>query len=388
MSEILGTSGHDTITEDSGFPGGVPGAGSDTITGLDGDDVIAGGDGDDRLIGDGGAETPVITAETNPFPADLDVGDGSAPSFTDVNGDGVLDLVVGAADGNIYVWQRDGDRYAPLSGSDNPFGSINVGGRASPTFTDLDGDGDLDLVVGASDGSLRAWRRDDNEFIAMDDDGANLPNPFTSINVGTQSTPTFTDLNGDGHADLVVGSEAGALRAWQRDAGTGISFTELTGSNNPFASLSITPRTSPTFMDLDGDGDTDLLLGTNAYGLRAWQRNADGSFTPLSIPGLPERPPLNVYAAPSFADLDGDGGLEIVVGQDYGTLLTFALDFIANHGNDSLVGGAGDDTLAGGAGDDTLDGGAGGDWASYAGTGAVTVDLGAGSSSGDQGMTS
>jgi Ca2+-binding RTX toxin-like protein len=63
MPDINGTNGNDIITESSGFSGGTPGAGDDTITGLGGDDVIAGGDGSDLLIGDARLRPPRLVGQ-------------------------------------------------------------------------------------------------------------------------------------------------------------------------------------------------------------------------------------------------------------------------------------------------------------------------------------
>jgi Ca2+-binding RTX toxin-like protein len=78
--------------------------------------------------------------------------------------------------------------------------------------------------------------------------------------------------------------------------------------------------------------------------------------------------------------------------------LTGIENVLGGNGDDSILGdslanvlegGLGNDTLDGGAGNDTLIGGAGTDWASYASaTGAVTVNLGAGMSSGAAGTDS
>ncbi|MEG4988631.1 VCBS repeat-containing protein, partial [Microcoleus sp. BR0-C5] len=91
---------------------------------------------------------------TNPFNL-TNVGDSAAPTFVDIDGDGDLDAFVGAADGNTYYYQNTGTPNAPAFAAPqiNPNGLTNVGSYASPTFVDIDGDGDLDAFVGAADGN-------------------------------------------------------------------------------------------------------------------------------------------------------------------------------------------------------------------------------------------
>ncbi|MCA3279740.1 MAG: VCBS repeat-containing protein, partial [Roseomonas sp.] len=134
------------MTEGSGFSGGSPGAGNDTISGLGGNDVIAGSGGNDRLLGD--SATITFIAATNPF-AGIGVGIDSAPSFADWDGDGDLDLVVGERFGTLLTWRREANgSYTAMDGAGgrpaNPFAGIDVGAISTPSFTDLDGDGDLD----------------------------------------------------------------------------------------------------------------------------------------------------------------------------------------------------------------------------------------------------
>jgi uncharacterized protein (DUF2141 family) len=306
MSDILGTSGNDTITEGSGFSGGSPGAGNDTIYGLGGNDVVAGGGGNDRLLGD--SATTTFIAAANPF-AGIAVGGYSAPSFTDLDGDGDLDLVVGYELGTLHSWRREGNgSYAALDGSAgrpaNPFAGIDVGRFSAPSFTDLDGDGDLDLVVGERYGNLLVWWREGNSsYTRMDGAEGRPANPFAGIDVGDWSAPSFTDLDGDGDLDLVVGEAFGTLRAWRREANG--SYTAMDGASgrpaNPFAGIDVGGFSTPSFTDLDGDGDLDLVVGEGSGRLLAWRREANGSYTAMDgAGGVPPTPlPLSMWAAGS-----------------------------------------------------------------------------------------
>ena len=71
--------------------------------------------------------------------------------------------------------------------------------------------GDLDLVVGSDTGELQYFENDGGT-ITERTGGAN---PFDSIDVGTKSAPVFVDHNGDGAFDLVVGNGEGVLKYFE-----------------------------------------------------------------------------------------------------------------------------------------------------------------------------
>ncbi|NYT27919.1 MAG: VCBS repeat-containing protein [Candidatus Thiodubiliella endoseptemdiera] len=82
--------------------------------------------------------------------------------MADIDGDGDLDLVVGKDDGTLKYYQNTGTTSNPAyevkTGDDNPFNSIDVGDFSKPTLADIDGDGDLDLVVGGYNGTLKYYQ--------------------------------------------------------------------------------------------------------------------------------------------------------------------------------------------------------------------------------------
>ncbi len=265
-------------------------------------------------------------------------GNYSAPAFLDLDGDGDLDLVSGDFGGSVLAFRNIGSASAPsfsanpLSGSANPFNGIDVGDYAKPAFLDLDGDGDLDLVSGNRAGNLLAFRNIGTasapSFSATPLSGS--ANPFNGLDAGFNSTPAFLDLDGDGDLDLVSGSDIGPLLAW-RNTGTAsapsFSPTPLSDSANPFDGINVGNYTNPAFVDLDGDGDRDLVVGSGIGNFVPFRNTGSASvpaFTALSGTADPFNGIfIGANSTPAFVDLDRDGDLDLVSGEFNGPLFAF-----------------------------------------------------------------
>jgi hypothetical protein len=152
---------------------------------------------------------------------------GALPACADWNGDGRIDLVIGALDGRILFLENTGTpkepRFAapvPLTSADKPIEAPSK--WAHPCVADWDADGDLDLLVAALDGSVvwypnRGSAKDPqlNGFITLV-----LPSPVTlqsdkkrpKGHTGKQPAVAVADFNGDGRADLLLGDGCGQFQ--------------------------------------------------------------------------------------------------------------------------------------------------------------------------------
>ena len=144
--------------------------------------------------------------------------------------------------------------YRPLDDGVNPLAHIQVPAYSKPAFIDINGDGALDLVVGASDGFIRQYLNISKTFskeILLDTKCSNF------------SAPAAVDLDGDGIKDLVIGDLTGQLHLFKMDPASR-SFLPMHASipANQTSSLresifklkSSGSRSAPAFYDIDGDG--------------------------------------------------------------------------------------------------------------------------------------
>ena len=294
-------------------------------------------DGAGQGLGPAFGAWTALTGSANPFNG-FNAGTGmtnSTPAFVDLDGDGDLDFVAGEIGGTFMVWRNTGTAAAPvftaLTGSDNPLDGLDAGDLSTPAFVDLDNDGDLDLVSGAYDGTFLSWRNTGTAAAPVFTALTGSANPFNGFTVGYRGAPAFVDLDRDGDLDLVAGTGDGAFRAW-RNTGTAAVpvFTALTGSASPFTNLNPTSHGTPAFVDMDLDGDLDLVAGNFGGGFLPWRNTGTAAapvYTRVTSPN--DFSGLSVgarYSAPAFVDLDNDGDLDLVSGEQNGTFLAWRND--------------------------------------------------------------
>ncbi|MCP9236150.1 FG-GAP-like repeat-containing protein [Lewinella sp. JB7] len=214
-----------------------------------------------------------------------------APAFGDLDGDGDTDAIVGERSGRlIYLENTAGPGRATVFAAPVfEYMDIDAGQLAKPTLADLDRDGLTDLVVGGFDGRIRFYRNVGSVGApAFDADpeaaGNYLQLGGINTNVPGSSTghPTPQVVTYDDRFLLITGNRAGTLEAY--------SFTEPSPSftllNDTVAGLDVGGFSAPATADFDGDGLLDMVVGNQRGGVGYYRTDlvAERSTGLLTVP--------------------------------------------------------------------------------------------------------
>jgi len=240
-----------------------------------------------------------------------DIGTYATPAFADLDGDGDLDALIGANSGVAYGYQNTGTSTAPVWTAHSAWNSPDVGSYVKPAFADLDGDGDIDLLLGESNGVSYGYENTGSSAAPV----WTANSAWNTVDVGYFVAPAFADLDGDGDFDLLIGGDTGIAYGYEN---TGSSAAPVWTANSAWNTLDIGGNAGPAFADLDGDGDFDLLIG-ETLGVSFGYENTGSSAAPVwSANSAWNAPDVGNIAAPAFADLDGDTDMDLLIGYSTG----------------------------------------------------------------------
>jgi len=271
----------------------------------------------------------------------LTLGAGALSNFPQNTGGSILQPVVGlslptgpavvAVAGEMVVaYRSDGTQAPGFPWSLGP----EEASSGPPAAAEMDGDKDkrVTLAVATASGKLWLWSG-----------GAPVPGFPVKLGAHAKAGPSFADVDGDGKLEVLVGDVAGRVHAFKKNgreahgwpASVGSPVTSSVSSSRFAGGVSLavgcedgkvhvldgaTGRErpgfplatafavtgAPAFADLDGDGRIDLVAASQDYKVYAVSEKG------RPLPGFPVAAGYRIYGGPAIGDLTGDSKLDVV----------------------------------------------------------------------------
>lgn len=278
---------------------------------------------------------------------------GATFAVRDLNGDGLLDLLLGDVDyPSLTKLINDGTTQTAVMASQTDIfpenDPIRLFSMPLPFFGDINNDGLTDMIVSPFDPNGLSCEGANSIWLYLNTGTNENPNyilhtksflQHDMIDIGTGAYPFFCDINNDGKTDLIAGTigditstyyQYGSLKT-ERTAK--ITYFANTGeTNNPVLQLASndlsslselkTTHLTPTAADINSDNRLEYIFGTADGNIILADNNfniTDTNFLDFSKP----------YSAPCLFDVNGDGIYDLVIGHQDGKL-SFYKGYSAN----------------------------------------------------------
>ena len=268
----------------------------------DGDqDILAASESFDQIVWFENVDGVGDFGSPNVIPTTVITSDVDRPHFVhaaDFDGDGDADVVSTSINDNKIAWYRNEDGAGNFAPEEVIFSYLPD--RVQSVYSaDIDSDGDVDLFSASdSDGRL-SWYENIN--------GSGQFGAKTTIDSGLigQINVSISDLNGDGHLDVLSTSSFEDKLAWYRHEDGAGSF-----SDQQIISQTTENVTAIKSADLDQDGDMDVVVTSHTQNKLSWYENENGMGSFSSEQVISEQ----IYSARllEVTDMDNDGLLDLV----------------------------------------------------------------------------
>jgi len=288
----------------------------------------------------------------------IDLGENASVSFIDVDQDGLMDIVASSSgeyitnaisNTSMAYLRNVGSKEVPMFELvDNDwlgFSQFKEFSKSIKTgFGDLDGDGDTDLIIGDRVGELYYY--ENIAGIGQPFEFANPVAEYAGIDVGNFAKPILIDLDQDGLADLLIGEEGTNSDPEDPEIRSSLNFFKNIGTlgnpqfdydldsdiNSPIIGQVVTTtpfqsRASCAPYIVEAENETLLFVGSESGEIDVYNNfigNLDGAFDKV----IDDLYDVNVgrKSTPALYDIDNDGFLEMLIGNERGGLNLFSTD--------------------------------------------------------------
>lgn len=274
--------------------------------------------------------------------------------FIDVTGDGKKELFLLDSDGSVSYYVNEGT----VSSPDYHLYAIPFQGIEFKDwffFTDIDNDGDKDYFTGRGDNYIRFYRNNGSAEAPFFTKEIDTLRDVNGEPVFSESAcnPVFTDVDADGDYDLISGNSSGSL-SFIENTGSALNF-RFTFRTTQWLNIIIIGGGSPAgfhdnrhgassidFADIDNDGDNDMIWGdffsTSLYYLENNGTAASPSyFVKHSFyPSNSDSLITSGFNMPRFTDFDGDGDFDLIVSVLYDPSVPQSLIYYRNAGTPAV----------------------------------------------------
>ncbi len=203
----------------------------------------------------------------------------SPPEIADVNGDGNQDVFIGSKAGSVSRIDKDGQLVWEIK--------MVTSVSAKVVARDMDGDGIKEVLCKDDSGKVSILR--DSGTMINGWPQATSPNKTWPFNVDAN------DIDGDGVKEIFTTTPDKKFMLWNLDGSVKSSFALSDGAH-----------TAPQLADLNGDGKDEFIIGQADGTVMVCNKNG------TSLKGWPFRTGHSIYHAPRIIDYDGDGNLDLI----------------------------------------------------------------------------
>jgi hypothetical protein len=235
----------------------------------------------------------------------------NTPAAADIDRDGHVEIsAVSWNDAKLHVVDDHGVELPGWPKTVNPFNDLTPNPLGSVCLADIDADGDLEIFCQVMK-CLFAWHHDGTELRDGDSNPATNGVLLLTASNFSYSTPTVANIDTDPYREIIAGMRDGKLYVFRHDGTPYPGFPFVTGGD-------IT--TSPAVGDIDNDGRVEIVFGSGTdskvYAIRSDKTSAAGFPVGIQLG-------QDVDSSPALADVTNDGYLDVVIGASNGNLFLF-----------------------------------------------------------------